>query len=64
MLYITMDFSASREDWHLKVMGRIINGLKHLEKDGYKVERYSEFADGPTLKWLLTIAHTDTKGDK
>ena len=57
MLYVTVDVSATREDWHLQTLGRIIKGITGLEKDGFKVERYGDFNEtGPTQKWLLAIS--------
>ena len=64
MLYVTVDLSASREDWHLNTLGRIIKGIKGLEKEGFKVERYGHWNEnGATEKWLLTISRDDSAGD-
>ena len=57
MIYVTVDSSAEREDWHLQILNRIVKGIKGLEKDGFKIERYDQFPEsGPISKRLLTIS--------
>lgn len=55
MIYVTIDLSADHEDWHLPTLDRLIKGIKGLENSGYKVERYGEFEDRPSQKWILSI---------
>jgi len=60
-----VDLSASRESWHLKTLERLIKGIKGLEKDGFKIERYGHWNEnGPAEKWMLTISRDDSAGDE
>ena len=62
MLYVTVDMSADKEDWHLKVLERLTKGIQGLERDGFKVERYQEFTDPQKAKWILTISRANSGG--
>ena len=63
MIYVTVDMSADRENWHLNVLERVTRGIKGLEKQGFKVERYSEFEGRQPVKWLLCISLPGENGE-
>ena len=59
MLYITIDTGAERESWDLRVYERVMNGLKHLEKEGFTVERFDKFDEKTALKKIITITRAE-----
>ena len=61
MLYITIDSSAAREEWDLKIYDRVLKGLQNLEKEGFRVERFDQVADERTQKRIITIARIEDK---
>ena len=56
MMYVTIDYSAEYEDWHMKVLERLIRGIGGLEREGYKIEQFTEFENRQPLKRLLVIS--------
>ena len=60
MIYVTIDLSRDPEEWHLRVLERLTRGIKGLERDGFTVNRYNEFASPAEAKWLLTISRPES----
>jgi len=63
LIYVTVDYSAQIENWSLKTLERIIKGLKGLEREGFKVEQYTEFEDRQPMKRILAISRPDSIKD-